>query len=745
MPLDTEGLIIPKRGQATAQPAAPSEPLDTEGLTLPQNKAREDAAVKAWHRRRDAYKDALLDPFLSHMLREASFGQSDKLIAKFRDGDYQDNLDKEFAARDEFNADTPEWMRFVTGLGAGIPAAGGVIKLGGKAIRELAPSAYKLYKAKYGFTPKVARLGTDLTVGAGMGATHAAGQSNTGNEGEAAEDGALMGAGLTAVMKGVFGAAGKTIDLAKPAIQNIAKFLKITDPNEWAIKNAIQRLLEDGHEPHDIVAALRHAKGLDLGVPEAASKDVRVLDVAGPNFFNTIKSAIGKGGKGQARAVNELGDRVAGTRSRLANDVSEHISPNTSYMDSLDSIVSDFKGRAGPLYDQALGHGTVFDRKVLDWFNQNNERVRMLADRVKNRRDIGKPMDFSFDLSPDGTRIVRVNHWPSVKDLHEMKMDLDSSRNNLWNSTEHEYRGKARYGANDYNATELGEERNSLIKLIEDITPDGNGGSSYAAARKIFADGSDTRDALKNGYQIIKKHPDRVEDEFGKLTNEADRAAYRSGVASALTDLIHGNGTEKTLLSKIYGNDAIRLKLNKVLPDEQTKMLFSNAMRTEKTMVERTRDVLPGAQTQRLMESGTGDFSLILSALNASQGRFGAAGTQLASAVRGGTDRMAGPFAESMSDIGLMKLPEFETLATKADDAAGSVYNVGKRWMGPKIKGALSMLPYATGSYTAGALTDPRSSVSGAVDTARRLTGISSLETEPSDFDVNPAKFNWGY
>jgi hypothetical protein len=141
--------------------------------------------------------------------------------------------------------------------------------------------------------------------------------------------------------------------------------------------------------------------------------------------------------------------------------------------------------------------------------------------------------------------------------------------------------------------------RRAFLDELDRLNPD------YKAARAQWSGDTQSMQALRDGRDIFKKHPEEIAEHFGKLTPN-DQEFYRLGVADMVKERINKTGIGGDEAKSVMRSAHIRMQLRPLFKSEEDFGKFVEAVTHEQNMFGTRFQVLGGSQTAtRLADDGT--------------------------------------------------------------------------------------------------------------------------------------------
>jgi hypothetical protein len=650
------------------------------------------------------------------MLRGLTMGLSDRAEALISPGKYEDNLKRIQSNKETYASDHPYSSlgnELLGGLASGGAISGVLKKLGSAVLPTVAKFANTV-----GLAPAATRVGQVAAEGGIFGEVGSQAQKPYGEVGTDPGVGVLYGAGAGVGLT----ALGKTLGMVKNAGAKVgqrgAMAAGLVHPEDFASAKYIQSLRAQGMEPEEITAALKYLRGDDLAqhgpvgggntLPNMQTP-VRVADVVPKSTMGVFAKGIKSSDSAVSEVSDTLGNRSAEQGTRLQNHVGSTLSDDMASTATEDALQDQRAAAADPHYKAAYAVGSPKDAAVDAWINDRPVNAQIFQELKKNLDTnasqgggAGKPMKAEVTVDPQTGQFV-WKHRPSIEDLDTLKKHIDAKRNDMWNPAKGQFNLPRTPGMAD--ATQLGNQRDDLVELINKLTPDGKGGSHYENARKAFADDSALIDAHRTGQDVMRQRPEDVQKQFDSFQGKPElEGQYRAGIASVVKDLIDKSDTGggAAIVRKLYGSPGMTQKLQYVMANEPSNAQFSRSMASEKAMVDTQRSLVPNNTNTDLLGDAEG-FSLPLAAVNALSGRYGAAASQVGRFGTGSIAGMAPEAGDELASIAMMN-PEQHADWTAAWRAKQQTPGAkAARGMGALTEYALKGIP-AIGSNVTGML-----------------------------------------
>ena len=373
---------------------------------------------------------------------------------------------------------------------------------------------------------------------------------------------ALRGAVTGAALGGVAGGAAPYVGAG---LQRLGEWIKRTDVSQIAKEMGVS-----------VEAATVIRNAFRTADPEQARASI---DAAGEG---AMLADAGQGAQELLDAATTAGGQ-AGTIARQAVD--ERVSQsNSAITEALDNALGPPVGQNAAFKD--IGEGTSAERSRLyaeayaqpiDYSGSNGRFVENLLPRVPQSAinhanellgiDGSQSKQILAKVGEDGK--VEYLRMPDVEQIHYILQGLDQAIDGA----------KNRFGRATPKSTKLSNLRGQLSAAIKRENP------TFANAQNVAADTIRSRNALDFGRDILKSSTTRedVRDALSGFSSDAERAAVRTGLRSAIDDQIanvqrtitDGNtdAREAMKLIKDFSSRANREKITQLLGRDAKPLL----------------------------------------------------------------------------------------------------------------------------------------------------------------------------
>jgi hypothetical protein len=410
------------------------------------------------------------------------------------------------------------------------------------------------------------------------------------------------------------------------------------------------------------------AKDRAMNVPSTlANVDGAMADLA--------EAVAQRTGKGTRKVEKTLTQQKTGARERTYQQVSKGLQPGDYYADEA-NLVKELRSRAQTVYDDAYAQGDVDDPRIVEalknpQFQQFFQKARSIADteamaaklRGEDPSKFALPEIYkpSGKFTESGAEVLELTRLPDVRTLDYIKRGIDAT-------IESGFAGK---GLSKTEASALRDLRKVFVNAIDENVP------AYRDARKAYAGDMEVIDAMRAGMS-----------DFGKLDHEqviklvsgmgnAEKEAFRTGVARSLYGTIMDPSTNFNAANRIINSPETTAKLQPLFDDPAHFRLFKAALEREAQLFQQSNKILGGSQTAKRqamaeeLDEGTGVGQAMV------QGAFG----NFSGALSGLATRFANSatitpqVADKLADMLMAKNPAEVASVVKflEDYAAGQV------------------------------------------------------------------------
>lgn len=489
--------------------------------------------------------------------------------AKAGQGTYEGNLAKIRGEYGKWAAEHP----YVSGgaeFGGGfIPGAAMMLLPGGQPA-----GAAQLQRSTLGALTKYGLMG------AGTGAVSGAGSAKEGERLPGATSGAITG--------GIAGVAIPTLMKAGTATVKWGKehfFPTQATAEKRSLEKMLQALEESGMQPKDINKIMRTDRAL-RAPSTVANVGEAVTDLA--------EAVAQRSGKAARTIEKSLTSQKLGSRERTYQHTVKGLKPGDYYADE-QRMVSDLRQKAGSVYDQAYAHGTVDDPTINEVlknpaFKGFYDKAREIADTEALAAKVAGEDPSKYQLK-DIYKIIRddtgapvgveMSQLPDVRTLDYIKRGIDATIDNLYST------GKSA------EATALKKLRGQFITKLDDLVPD------YKNARKEYAGDIEVIEAMRRGMKDFGKlDHEQIIGEVAKMS-DAEKQAFRTGVARDLYSRIMDPSTNFNAAQRIIGSPEMQAKLQPLFDSPKEFRLFKAALERESQLFHQANRILGGSQTAK--------------------------------------------------------------------------------------------------------------------------------------------------
>jgi hypothetical protein len=508
----------------------------------------------------------------------------------------------------------------------------------------------------------VGALGRLAALGGATGAVSGAGSATEGERGTGAVVGGtlgtIIGGGAPVVLRGAKSAGQWLRDRLAPTEATISA---------RAGEKMTRAMRESNLTPQQIEQMM--AKDRSMNVPSTlANVDGAMTDLA--------EAVAQRTGKGTRKVEKTLTQQKTGARERTYQQVAKGLQPGDYYADEA-RLVKELRDKANTLYDDAYAWGDVDDPKILRIMDTPElksafQTARKIADAQKSLAKIRGEDPSKFDLpeiykpsgkfTDDGVEILELARLPDVRTLDFMKRGLDAQINAGFKSSDATVMA---------NAATLKEIRNELRDTLKDVVP------PYRQALKTYAGDMEVIDAMRAGMSDFNKLDHEQVIKLVSGMGNAEKEAFRTGVARNLYGTIMDPSTNFNAANRIINSPETTAKLQPLFDDPAHFRLFKAALEREAQLFQQANKILGGSQTakRQAMAEGLDEGQGIGQAMV--QGAFG----NFSGALSGLATRFANSatitpqVADKLADMLMAKNPAEVASVVKflEDYAAGQV------------------------------------------------------------------------
>lgn len=428
------------------------------------------------------------------------------------------------------NTFTGDAAEFVGEILPAIPAGGGIIKGGTKLASRLGAGRFA----------QAAGLGA-------LGAAEGALVSSTDNQ----AGGALLGGVLAPIGDKAVRGLGAGLNKLRSSFSK---------KQTGAINQIAKDLKADGLSTDDVVARLD-----DLG-PEAV-----IADVGGENTSRLADVAFQRGGKAADSARKFVEKRQLGSLSRVEKSIKSKVGDFDDFIAKQESIISEMKSRAAPLYEEAYKVDIPIDQRLQD--------VLMVGGELKPA--VKKAWKEAGILAADeGVELGRVgDDLISTREVDFIKRGLDTIIE----------KNTSEFGKVNTRGRSVLSIKNQLLEIVDSQNP------AFKQARQAYEGGAKLKAALNDGLAFFREDADSLISKLSSMT-ESERLMFQQGAAKGLRNKLAKAQDGANQFKRALGNKFSRDQIQAVIgPDNFDE--FSKILGAENTF-SNTRASFAGSQTQ---------------------------------------------------------------------------------------------------------------------------------------------------
>ncbi len=407
-----------------------------------------------------------------------------------------------------------------------------------------------------------------------------------------AEEGGRVGGAVTGGTLGTIIGGGAPVVLrsAKGAGQWLRERLAPTESviSSRAGEKMTQAMRESGLTPQQIEQMV--ARDRALGVPSTvANVDAAMADLA--------EAVAQRTGKGTRKVEKTLTQQKAGARERTYQQVQKGLQPGDFYADEA-KLVQDLRSKAKDVYGEAYAWGDVDDPRIVEalknpQFQAFFQKARNIADTEAMAAKLRGEDPSRFALpeiykptgkfTESGAEILELTKLPDVRTLDYIKRGIDAT-------IESGFQGK---GMSTAEASALRDLRKVFVNAIDENVP------AYRDARKAYAGDMEVLDAMRTGMTDFKKLDHEQVIKMIADMSDAEKTAFRTGVARNLYGQIMDSAQTRNAASNIINSPETAAKLQPLFDDPAHFRLFKAAMEREAQLFQQASKILGGSQTAK--------------------------------------------------------------------------------------------------------------------------------------------------
>jgi hypothetical protein len=456
--------------------------------------------------------------------------------------------------------------------GGAAPAVAAMLVPGGQAA-----GASQLGTSTMGALARLAALGG--TTGAVSGAGSAEEGQRIPGAVSGATLGTILGVGTPVAMRGATGAARWLRERLAPTEGVIA---------QRAGEKMTQAMRESNLTPQQIEQMA--ARDRAMGVPSVvANVDNAMADLA--------EAVAQRTGKGTRQVEKTLTQQKTGARERTYQQVQKGLQPGDYYADEA-KMVKDLREKARNVYDEAYAWGDVDDPRIVEAlknprFQEFFAKARGIADTEAQAAKLRGEDPSKFALpeiykptgkfTESGAEVMELTKLPDVRTLDYIKRGIDAT-------IESGFAGK---GMSTAEASALRDLRKQFVNAIDENVP------AYKDARKAYAGDMEVLDAMRTGMEDFRKLDHEQVIKMVAGMGDAEKTAFRTGVARNLYGQIMDPSTNFNAASRLINSPETAAKLQPLFDDPAHFRLFKAALEREAQLFAQSNKILAGSQTAK--------------------------------------------------------------------------------------------------------------------------------------------------
>lgn len=319
-------------------------------------------------------------------------------------------------------------------------------------------------------------------------------------------------------------------------------------------------------------AAMDVKRGRRAGVPQ------QLMDVDAPGVQVLAERALQAGGEDATQALEDLRDRVEGSRERVRGRVNVAMKPYP-YFEHEDRLVNQVSNEARrdlfqPIFDKA--GGLPLEDDVLKQIMETPEGQRatewaMRFYRNQPNKSIGQA---------DALGMVRK---PNLEFYDYIRKGFDQI-------IAREEKG----GATEFSEV-LRDLRKTFVDRLDELAP-----QEYREARQQYGGDLEIRDALREGRNFMRFQPEQLAQRAAGLTFH-EKNAFRTGIAQKLYEMMDASSSQSVnTAQKIIGSPAMVERLKPFFDNPQEFKIFQTALEREAELFRSGSELVGRAEDVRL-------------------------------------------------------------------------------------------------------------------------------------------------
>jgi hypothetical protein len=325
-------------------------------------------------------------------------------------------------------------------------------------------------------------------------------------------------------------------------------------PGEFQVSRAFAR------EEIDPVAAMAELERLQrMGTPATLMTE--------PSMRGLAEESLRSARPAEARAAIEHLERQGeAAHGRLESQVRAGLRPQGSYFATLEDLTNALYSNSKPLYEAAYAkYPGIVESAELHEILESDYGREAVANAAKLMRIDRVPIGRA-----DVTGMVRK---PSLQFLDYVKRGLDQIID------KEESQGP----------TTLGHALRGLRRRFRDAL-DAAAPGEYKAARQQYAGDLEVRDALEQGRIFNKFQPEELATRAQGMS-QAERSAFRTGMAQRLMEIIENPSTDSNTARKLISSPKMVASLQPFFDSPAAFDVFRNALQKEVELYSNAREL----------------------------------------------------------------------------------------------------------------------------------------------------------
>ena len=429
-----------------------------------------------------------------------------------------------------------------------------------------------------------ARMAGGAAVAAPLGGLYAAGEADSGQRGDAFQQGALLSGGIGGALPLVGRALSPVISKVEEKLAQRAMKAQLAgapvadDLANSALDKVMARLKADYPDPNDLQNVLN----------KFTYGNKTLAELGGERTTNLAKGAA-QYPTGEAVTKEMFMPRVEKAAENIKKSASKYVSGKTDYYDTLDDVLEKGQAAAKPLYDEAYKFNQSISSREIDNILSTPAGKKALSDArviMQNDRSLmGLPDkelgDLAKELQSMGMMAETQGGVASglkLRTLDYVKKALDD-----------QYQGAVRAGEKS-NARAILGLKQGLVSELDSADTTG----LYSKARKTAGDYLSSQKAMELGTTYKKIDAPLLKRQIQDMST-AERNAFKVGVVKSIRDDIDAVNEGGNIYQRVFGKAERKNQLKEILGNDFDK--FQKEILEEDKIFKIRNEVLANSAT----------------------------------------------------------------------------------------------------------------------------------------------------